>query len=377
MKFFLFLCSVAIAAAQDEAKDSIRRYEGMIGENLPISLILSAKESDTASDSYTGSYHYRKAGIPISLTPQESKNDTAIFHENEHWDGEKDAFTGKWRVKIDGDTITGTWSSSDGKKSLPIQLKESYPAGSFRAEVFHFESSWTRKRDREEIGQEKSISFLQFKGDAPGLAAVNSALRQIAWESASISEEEEKPEAPAEITIAAIEKAIIVKPPEKIDWEATYRESHESSMDVVMNESGLLCISLLSSSYTGGAHGNYGISHVTFDTETGKQLKIADLVTPGFEKRWADLGAAEIRTNCGQKPDSPLTESGLFEDKLELNENWFLTPGGIGFSYDPYEIASYAQGIVEFTLPWKSIARDLKPGTRIADLAKSLLEKAK
>lgn len=72
------------------------------------------------------------------------------------------------------------------------------------------------------------------------------------------------------------------------------------------------------------------------ETTTGHALKLEELVKPGFEKKWAALGAAELRKSSGLKPDAPLTDAGLFEGKLELTANWFLVPGGIGFNYSPY-----------------------------------------
>jgi len=52
-------------------------------------------------------------------------------------------------------------------------------------------------------------------------------------------------------------------------------------------------------------------------------------------------------------------------------------PGGIGFNYPPYEIASYARGPVEFILPWKEIISDLKPGTKVHAIASKLVPAAK
>lgn len=376
MKIFLLLCSTLVAVAQDETRDTVRRYEGTIGKDLAITLILK-NVVDSGEESWSGSYYYHKTGIPISLSQQQGDGGKLVFRENDHWDGDKDVFSGIWKVKAGGDTVTGTWSSPDGKKSLPVTLKETYSAGSLRVEIRGFKSSWSRKREREEIGEEKSIAFLQLNGETAGVAPVNAALRKLAWIAASDHDEEHHPEPPAEVSIPDIEKAVTVTQPNELDWTDAHMESHTTTMDVVMNDSGFLCISTLGYSYTGGVHGNYGLSHATFDMTTGRELNLADFTNPGFEKRWAELGAVEIRSSMGQKPNSPLTESGLFEDTLELNQNWFLTPGGIGFSYDPYEIASYGRGIVEFTIPWKSIAQDLKPGTRVAELAKSMLEKSR
>jgi hypothetical protein len=52
-------------------------------------------------------------------------------------------------------------------------------------------------------------------------------------------------------------------------------------------------------------------------------------------------------------------------------------PGGIGFSYAPYEIGPYALGSIEFILPWKDVIDDLKPGTKVHEMAAKLVGKAK
>ena len=39
------------------------------------------------------------------------------------------------------------------------------------------------------------------------------------------------------------------------------------------------------------------------------------------------------------------------------NENWFVTVEGVGFSYSPYEISSFSQGFIVFTIPFA----ELKP----------------
>ena len=67
----------------------------------------------------------------------------------------------------------------------------------------------------------------------------------------------------------------------------------------------------------------------------------------------------------------------MFEDTLALNDNWLVTPAGIGFCYEPYETACYARGIVEFTLPWEEIEQDIKTGTLAAALVEKYTPKGK
>ena len=377
MRILRFLCTALIAAAQDQTKDTIRRFDGIIGKDLAVSLHLSASTDESGIASYDGFYYYQKNGIPIKLSQQPGSGETLTFREGEYWDGEKDVFSGLWSIKLNDETLCGTWSAPDSKKSLPIQLKEAYPAGSSRIEVHTFQDGWTRKRDRVTIGNQTSVSFIQLQGNSPGIQAINSELRRLAWIAASHRGEDSTPQTPAIFSIEEIEKATLTPPPSQLDWDAACLETRFTSMNVVMNDHDLLCLSLQSYAYIGGAHGISGISHITFDTRSGKQIQLSDWVNPGFEKRWADLGAIRIRVDDRQKPAASLTEAGMFEDTLALNDNWLVTPAGIGFCYEPYETACYARGIVEFTLPWEEIEQDIKTGTLAAALVEKYTPKGK
>ena len=381
----VFLCLAGIACAQDdEPRESIRRFEGKVGSDLPVTLLLNTSLSEDLEPSYAGTYHYHRTGVPILLSQEVGDGELIVLLENESTDAAgKDTSTGRWEVSFSGDEIKGSWLSPDGKTRLPIALKESYPPGSARIEITSLASSWSRQRGAKETGEENAVSFLQLRGDGMSLDEVNLELRRLALMEAAIDDGEEPAEPPAaaktpaasmaKVSLEDIEAALKVAEPAEIDWEVPVKSSYTSTMSVLMNEGGFLTVEIMDWSYTGGAHGNYGVAHATFDLGTGREIKLADLVNAGYEKRWTELGAAELRLQAGVAANAPLSEAGLFEDKLELTGNWFLTPGGIGFSYSPYEIASYARGIVEFVLPWKDIIQDLKPGSRVHQLAEGML----
>ena len=78
-----------------------------------------------------------------------------------------------------------------------------------------------------------------------------------------------------------------------------------------------------------------------------------DVLKPGYEEPLARAAEEQLRRYLGIKPDAPLNEGPLDVERIELNENWYLTVGGIGFSHEPYEVASFAVGFVSYTLPWE------------------------
>jgi hypothetical protein len=47
-----------------------------------------------------------------------------------------------------------------------------------------------------------------------------------------------------------------------------------------------------------------------------------------------------------------LQKAGLFENKIDTTDNFYITQNGIGFVYMPYEIGPYAMGEIEIFIPF-------------------------
>ena len=51
----------------------------------------------------------------------------------------------------------------------------------------------------------------------------------------------------------------------------------------------------------------------------------------------------------------------LFENSVESTSNFCITPKGILFLYNPYEIAAYAYGEIELFIPFSEIKSVVNP----------------
>lgn len=342
--------------AEEGPRDLARRFEGTLGKNLGITLLLAEREREDGSLDYLAAYHYHRNGVPITLAEDEGGEGLRFREVAGYRDGGEERITGRWSIVWDEGTITGTWTSADGKKKLPIALKESYPAGSVRVEQVKLDFSCTEQTGGRRSGHQRDLMLLRVP--EKGAKALNSKLALLARDAV----DEERKLAP---TVEAIAQHLRAQVRAPIDAESPYVSSRSEDFQVRMNEGGFLTVEHASYAYEGGAHGNYASVFHTLEIESGRAVKLAELVQPGFEKKWAALGAAELRKTYGLGADASLKEAGLFEDELELTENWFLVPGGIGFHYSPYEIGPYAMGSIEFVLPWKDILAELKPGTKV------------
>ncbi len=106
-------------------------------------------------------------------------------------------------------------------------------------------------------------------------------------------------------------------------------------------------------SYTyaaGAAHGMYHNEYVTFDLSNQKRLALTDILKPDVEAKVAEQ-LYDANANW-------LTQHDITREKLQLSDNYYYGPKGIVFVYPLYELASYAEGMTELTLPYLS-AKDL------------------
>lgn len=112
-------------------------------------------------------------------------------------------------------------------------------------------------------------------------------------------------------------------------------------------------------SSTGGAHGMYGMGYYYFDKVTGKELNLKDLLR--VDQNLLMLAESVFRKTVGIKAKTPFEDTDFsFGGKFYLPDNFEITAQGIRFTYNPYEISNWAQGMVEFTLTKGQIKPYLK-----------------
>ncbi len=151
-----------------------------------------------------------------------------------------------------------------------------------------------------------------------------------------------------------------------------YSYSLMRQTNVRYNARYLLSLTYDDTSFMGGAHGYTGRYGHTFDIRTGQELTLADL---------ADNYDAFLSAAVEQLKDisygAEYAAYGLnegYEDQLAglfREGNWYFNDEGLVLIANPYELASYAAGLIEFTLPYAWLACQIKadylPAEREAD----------
>ncbi len=353
---------------------------GKIGPKAEVRAQLQVEPGEESDRALTGTYHYLSQRKTIHLSGHLDGNEVELEETlTAYGDEVTGRFEGRWEGGDEDQPIrlTGTWTSGDGKRELPFTLEETAEAGSVALDFYFFEETYERKRGDASVHREHSLLFPQLRGSGKVAARINAAIRHLAWPRVD-AEAEDEPDLdlsrPAP-SLRAIEKAVRAEIPsdeELDDLEFSFFEtlSFQDEFQVVLNSHGLLCLRLFHTEYTGGAHGNHWASHITFDLASGEELTLDDLLKPGARDELTKLAETALREQHDLKPGDSLSEKGpLFDNAFELNDNWFLTPEGLGFSFDPYEIGPYAAGFIEPLIPFAQMKGLPKEGSLLEGLA--------
>lgn len=90
------------------------------------------------------------------------------------------------------------------------------------------------------------------------------------------------------------------------------------------------------------AHANRWTGYLNYNLSEGKILSLSDLMKPGYEKELT----ARVRNKIAEEDISLIVEP----DEITLPKTFAVTSDGILFSFNPYSIAPYSEGIIKIDL---------------------------
>jgi hypothetical protein len=140
---------------------------------------------------------------------------------------------------------------------------------------------------------------------------------------------------------------------------------------VIRQDSSLVNIEMGGYSFAGGAHGGSLTLFLNWNTKTEKPIALEDIFRKGYEKDFNAIAERIFRKQENLTDTSSLARDYFFKDnKFALNNNFLITPVGIRFLYNQYEIKPYAAGTTDLFIPYTLIQHLLKPGTVVAQYIK-------
>ncbi|UII81821.1 DUF3298 and DUF4163 domain-containing protein [Flagellimonas sp. CMM7] len=143
-------------------------------------------------------------------------------------------------------------------------------------------------------------------------------------------------------------------PDETVGWEA------EVNSEVVYEDANILTLIFNAYTFTGGAHGYGSTTFLNFNKRKGVELENWELFEDmeGFQK-FAET-KFRIQEDIPQNENINITGFMFERDIFHLAENIGYTKDGIQLTYNQYEVASYADGPILLTLPFKEVNKYLK-----------------
>lgn len=130
----------------------------------------------------------------------------------------------------------------------------------------------------------------------------------------------------------------------------------DASVDfaTLRNSGNVLSFAKTDYSYTGGAHGNYAMTGINYDLTTGKRITLDQLgsdlesvksFVSDYVIKQANVASYKNRLNEGFEA--------YLMDTIWVDGKWYFSNTGVHFYGNPYELGSYAAGIIEFIIPYE------------------------
>lgn len=142
------------------------------------------------------------------------------------------------------------------------------------------------------------------------------------------------------------------QPNYQIPWRA------ETKGKILFQSPKVVAVQLDNYAYSGGAHPNTHTSLFNFDNSTGQRINIDDLVTDRKElERIAE--SAFRKTHKIQASESIKTSGFFWGSPFRLPDNFAVLEKGLYFFYNAYEVAAYAAGSTDFTVPYQELEQIL------------------
>ncbi|RCH55798.1 hypothetical protein DJ568_03315 [Mucilaginibacter hurinus] len=145
----------------------------------------------------------------------------------------------------------------------------------------------------------------------------------------------------------------------------------ESQAKVIMQDSSLVTLETSGYTFSGGAHGAAYTGYINWDVRADKQLKLGDILVDNYEAPLTKAGETIFRSNEKLTQDASLATNYFFkDDKFALNDNFLITPLGLKFLYNQYEIKPYAAGQTSLVIPYQQIKNLIRPNAVVSKYVK-------
>lgn len=310
----------------------------------------------------TGSYSYQKIGKKIDVRGNVDKDGNMTLEEFDTSGKQSGLFQALWKQNQDGSIeLSGNWTKPGSDKKTAFSLHEQPIEFSNGVEIVTRQIRGKNKKLKYEI----DVQYPQLSGSVdPNYEKFNQTVRSLIIRKMNEFKKEMTPTAE----------------PAPDSESSTTDESMGSDItigyEVALAKDDLISIEFTVSSYSAGAaHPNSYTEVVNFDLKKGKLLKLADLFLSGTKylqtlSTYCIQALKQQAKEAGDAlPDEDWIKRGAAPE-LTNYDNWTITKKGLGITFDPYQVGSYAAGPQHVLAPYAALKEIIKPDGPLGQFVK-------
>jgi len=331
---------------------SYYHYTGTIGKNLNITADLTIV-NDT---SISGYYSYDMYGIPIILRGKiSSNNEMQLFECNKDWDKTAELYGVFTQSKI-----TGTFHNLKTNKKFLLTLNATSDAGSMAFKGYSLSSQkFLYKVGGPVCTVNYTALFPEKFASKVVQDSVFACIKNTFFTGSTTNDPVQLLNNFADSAFASYinsnaDTTNMGSVPYMLSWD------FDEDVKVTYNTNDILSLEFSAYYYTGGAHGGYGSIYKNINLRTGKNISLDDILKPGYKDTLSAIITKTLRKQYGIPESAILSDNGFFVETIDPSSNFYLTKKGIGFVYNPYEIASYANGMIDIFIPFSEMTTIVK-----------------
>ena len=144
-----------------------------------------------------------------------------------------------------------------------------------------------------------------------------------------------------------------------------------ASAKVLRQDSNLVTIETNSYTFQGGAHGGSYTYFINWNTKADKNITLNDILVNGYKEKLTAIADTIFRRQEKLTDTASLARDYFFKDnKFSLPKNFLVTPLGLRFLYNIYEIKPYAAGRTDLLIPYAQLKPLLRQNTVVTQYIK-------
>ncbi len=127
---------------------------------------------------------------------------------------------------------------------------------------------------------------------------------------------------------------------------------------------------IINTYFEGAAHGNYNVIVFNYDLNQGRSLSLADLFKPNsnYLSPISDYAVKALRKQLSPDPDLDWIKSGAGPEEKNY-QSWNITLKGLEVTFNPYQVASYAEGPHVVVIPYSVLKNIIDPNGPLNGIA--------